>query len=459
MKRVFKAHLKKKFLVVDLKRQKSTRSQENYDIGVEFFQRQNFSKAKHYLSEACKLKHPKAFSLLGNFYLNPETGEYNTSIAKKYFEKGAEVGDLDSISNLGVLYESEGDLKQAEQYLKQAVEKGSESALCNLGLLKLRHGNMTEGMSLMEKAAQMNDPVAIFFMGESILYGSFGCDINYEKAQEYFETIQENVADARVMLAYMRLKGYSGGPLNVNQTQEDIDANVKSGIDLLRLESQNCPGLAKALLGIIYCEGVPTVIQGGRSRNHEFLANPSEGLLLLSSSAMEHGNEIALMTLAVYYGMGKFVQQDIARSYDIIGKLSTTYGNQSVKQILQDVEKLSERGTIILEAIMSKCFEGGVKTWDQTMEAVKPALVDMAMTQISDWDENRRKNTNVALGIEAGQSLLDKEFLEKMMFPPDQIKPPAESTGTPSTSSASNVDDNMQAYSSSGATDGNENPK
>ena len=459
----------------------SSFSQENYDIAMDFLEKKNYLKAKHYLSEACKLNHPKAFTSLGNYHINPDVGEVNPALAKEYYELGHELGDIDSTSNLGVVYESEGDYVNAELWLTKASDNGSSSGLCNLGLMHIRRQEQSKGVPLMEKAAKLNDYVAIFFMGEVYLYGAFGFSIDYEKAFGWFEKVKDEISEARSMIAFMKLKGYHRGVLNNNKNNNKERSRmdeITEAIDVLRHECQYSPGLSKALLGIIMCEGVDLNINNNNNNAQEssnnvndsnnvgeemFITNPSEGILLLSSSANEHENEFAMMTLSVYYGLGKYVQQDLNKSQDILQKLSSTYGNQNAKEVLKQLKQIQEEKGHIIDDIMTKCFEHGMTSsssssssaaaaavasassdatgdsttsvssassstiqkdqlgiakasgtsssssssstkniieWDDVLEEAKPTLIEIAKESLAKWPETAMENAKKALKLE-----------------------------------------------------------
>lgn len=111
-------------------------------------------------------------------------------IAKKYYEKSAETGHLDALTDLGFIYQmgvkdpnnpnnyiEEPDLKKAIHYYKKAKKKRFPRALNNLGRLyienqiddKVYGDNLRKGIKYLEIASELGNIKALYNLGNFFL--------------------------------------------------------------------------------------------------------------------------------------------------------------------------------------------------------------------------------------------------------------------------------------------------
>jgi len=151
-------------------------------------------------------------------------------IAKRYYEKSAESGHLDALTDLGFIYQmgikdpnnpniylEEPDLNKAIHYYKKAKKKRFPRALNNLGRLYIENpieekvfgDNLRKGIKYLEIASELGNIKALYNLGKLILFLQFsnefflgvcyetgkGVPQNYEKARRlffnYFEILKE----------------------------------------------------------------------------------------------------------------------------------------------------------------------------------------------------------------------------------------------------------------------------
>ena len=147
---------------------------------------------KHYMQVA-KTNYGPAMGRLGACFHHGRGVESNEALALEWYEKGADLGDADSMNALGCIHESGKlksrgvDLEQAFKFYKQAAEAGQADGMTNLGYLYEKgHGvlqNLELASSWYERAAQKGYAKAQNNLG-SLHYSGKGVRQSYWKAEE-----------------------------------------------------------------------------------------------------------------------------------------------------------------------------------------------------------------------------------------------------------------------------------
>lgn len=123
---------------------------------------------------------------------NPDDKDYNNHnektirIAKNYYEKAAEAGHLDALTDLGFMYQmgikdpnnpniyfEKPDLEKAINYYKKAKKKKFPRALNNLGKLYIDNSNeekvygdsLRKGIKYLEIAAELGNIKSLYNLG------------------------------------------------------------------------------------------------------------------------------------------------------------------------------------------------------------------------------------------------------------------------------------------------------
>lgn len=119
-----------------------------------------------------------AESIAGYCYLKGLGTRRNTVRAAEWLLKAAKRGDVDSMVNLGLLFEvGDGiptDRRKAIRWYRLAAEAGSALAQMNLGLMLLGRGTRErrmEGVEWLKKAARKRHPRALYNLGVAYLRG------------------------------------------------------------------------------------------------------------------------------------------------------------------------------------------------------------------------------------------------------------------------------------------------
>ncbi|MCC8097012.1 MAG: sel1 repeat family protein, partial [Eubacterium sp.] len=138
----------------------------------------------------------KSYAKIYKYDINKRPQEQIVDLKKNVYDDGyiaalkarAESEDVPAMNELGVVYFSLGDTKEAEKYFAQAAAVGSYIAQRNLAItMENNHSSkLGEIFSLYDSAAAENDVIAINNLGCCYLNGE-GTAQNYEKAIECFE--------------------------------------------------------------------------------------------------------------------------------------------------------------------------------------------------------------------------------------------------------------------------------
>lgn len=115
--------------------------------------------------------------------------EKSIKIAKNYYEKAAELGHLDALTDLGYMiqtglkdqnnpniYIEEPNIEKAIEFYKRAKKKKFPRALNNLGKLYLDYSNdekvygdnLRKGIKYLEIASELGSVKALYNLGETI---------------------------------------------------------------------------------------------------------------------------------------------------------------------------------------------------------------------------------------------------------------------------------------------------
>jgi uncharacterized protein len=103
----------------------------------------------------------------GDFYNSGfGTSSPSLSTAISYYSRACKLGDLDSLLNLGALFEEQKKFEQAAEMYKQAMQAGSSWGYLNLALmLRRQKKSEKEAAALLAKAAEMGNTEAKKMLG------------------------------------------------------------------------------------------------------------------------------------------------------------------------------------------------------------------------------------------------------------------------------------------------------
>jgi len=167
----------------------------------------DYEKSFPLLLAHAKERDPIAQSLVGYCYLKGLGVRKNRLEARRWLRDAASQGDVDAMSNLGLMLEigdgSSTNRRQALHWYGKAAENGSSFAQVNLGLMYLsgRRANHTLGLHWLRKAARKHDARAMLNLGIAYLRGD-GVAKSPKSAERYFKRAAElGDEDAKVYLS------------------------------------------------------------------------------------------------------------------------------------------------------------------------------------------------------------------------------------------------------------------
>jgi hypothetical protein len=136
---------------------------------------------------------PEAITYLGDCYRD---GDRDFGIVKsakkaaKIYRRAVELGDVDAMINLGMLYEHGSgvklDKKKAERLYRTAADRGDATAQCNLGILLASEEKFEEAFRYFALAADQGYTYAESNLGFCYRDGE-GTEVDLGKARYWFE--------------------------------------------------------------------------------------------------------------------------------------------------------------------------------------------------------------------------------------------------------------------------------
>lgn len=198
-----------------------------------------------YFDTAANMGHVLGMHDLALCYLNGYGCRVDTAAAIFWLEKAADEEKIESINELGDVYEAQGDFKNAVLYYEKAVAMGSLEGYCNLGycyeqgqgvvlnsqkayelyMYAAEHEynrgymcvancyfngiyveeNNAEGLKWLTKAAEDGNVLAMYYCGSILEKGEDGVEPDLKKAREWYKKAATAGYDpAAVALSRMR---------------------------------------------------------------------------------------------------------------------------------------------------------------------------------------------------------------------------------------------------------------
>lgn len=200
-------------------------AQHLYDLGIEYFNSQNYEKAIECYSKAAEQGLPEAQNELGNMYYFGLGVERDFSKALNYYRNAAKAGYVNAQYSLGNCYllgdGIDRDNKEAIKWIKKAAEQGNVFAQNSMGEFYLKglaglSQNYTEALRWYQKAANKGDSQAQTNLGCMYLNG-YGVDVDYFKSTKYFRLAAEQgdaTAQCNLGLCY-----YYGLGVSINYSE------------------------------------------------------------------------------------------------------------------------------------------------------------------------------------------------------------------------------------------------
>ncbi len=212
-------------------------AQHLYDLGIEYFNSQNYENAIECYSKAAELGLPEAQNELGNMYYFGLGVERDYLKAFNYYRNAAKAGYVNAQYSLGNCYllgdGIDRDNKEAIKWIKKAAEQGNVFAQNSMGEFYLKglaglSQNYTEALRWYQKAANKGDSQAQTNLGCMYLNG-YGVDVDYFKSTKYFRLAAEQgdaTAQCNLGLCYYYGLGVS---INYSEASKWLYLAAKNG--------------------------------------------------------------------------------------------------------------------------------------------------------------------------------------------------------------------------------------
>ena len=255
---------------------------------------------------------------LGSMNLSGTGTDVDLFQAKIYFEKAAELGNVDALYGLGKLYlrkDLEGyDPAKATEYLEDAAKQGHSYAQYLLGKLLLRGGDIPQDLEAatqcLEKSAEQDNQYAQYLLGNALLRGD-GVAADPKRAVELLE---RSIEQGNLYAAYFLGKAYLSG--------EAIPQDIGRAIQLLTDAAQRDMDSAMYALAKLYLAD-------------ELVPMDKEKALHWLKKAVALDNQYAQYQLGKILLFGQGIDRDIEAGKHLL-QCSAAQGNEYAQRILNN---------------------------------------------------------------------------------------------------------------------------
>ena len=260
----------------------------------------------------------KLYYRLGSMNLSGTGTEVDLIQAKIYFEKAAELGNVDAIYGLGKLYlrkDFEGyDPAKAAEHLEDAAKQGHSYAQYLLGKLLLRGEDIPQDLATaiqwLEKSAEQDNQYAQYLLGKALLRGD-GVAADPKRAVKLLE---RSIEQGNLYAAYFLGKAYLSG--------EAIPQDIGRAIQLLTDAAQRDMDSAMYTLAKLYLAD-------------ELVPMDKEKALHWLKKAVALDNQYAQYQLGKMLLFGQGIDRDIDAGKHLL-QCSAAQGNEYAQRILHN---------------------------------------------------------------------------------------------------------------------------
>ncbi len=191
-------------------------SEEQYQIGKEYYEQQDYDEAIKWFRKAAERGDAKGQNVLGVMYENGQGVPQDYAEAIKWFRKAAEQGDANGQNNLGIMYENghgvPEDYAEAVRWYRKAAEQGDANGQLFLGTM-YDDGNgvpqdYVEAIKWYRKAAEQGDASGQCYLG-GMYENGHGVPQDYKEAVKWYrKAAEQGDADGQNNLGIMYESGH-----------------------------------------------------------------------------------------------------------------------------------------------------------------------------------------------------------------------------------------------------------
>lgn len=290
----------------------------------------------------------KLYYRLGSMNLSGTGTDVDLMQAERYFQKAAELGNLDAYYGLGKLYlrkDFEGfDPSKAAEYLKEAAQKDHAYAQYLLGKMLLRGGdvpqNIGEAIQWLEKSVAQDNQYAQYLLGKTLLLGD-GVEADPKHAVELLE---RSLAQGNLYAAYTLGKAYLSG--------EAIQQNIERAIQLLTDAAEKDMDTAQYALAKLYLAD-------------ELVPMDKEKAIYWLKKAVALDNQYAQYQLGKTLLFGQGIDRDIEAGKHLL-QCSADQGNEYAQRLLNNYGRtpIALAGFRLMSSL-ARMFQENIREQDQ----------------------------------------------------------------------------------------------
>lgn len=260
----------------------------------------------------------KLYYRLGSMNLSGTGTNVDLIQAMLYFEKAAELGNVDALYDLGKLYlrkDFEGyDMAKAAEYLEEAAKQGHSYAQYLLGKLLLRGEgipqNLEAAIQWLEKSAEQDNKYAQYLLGKILL-----CSDGVEAApKRAVELLERSIEQGNLYAAYFLGKACLSG--------EAIPQDIDRAIQLLTDAAERGMDSAMYSLAKLYLDD-------------EFVPMDKEKAIYWLKKAVALNSQYAQYQLGKMLLFGQGIDRDIEAGKHLL-QCSADQGNEYAQRILNN---------------------------------------------------------------------------------------------------------------------------
>lgn len=258
----------------------------------------------------------KLYYRLGSMNLSGTGTDVDLMQAKLYFQKAAELDNIDALYGLGKLYLrkdfDEYDPAKAAEYLEEAAKQEHSYAQYLLGKLLLRGEDIPQDIPAairwLEKSAEQDNQYAQYLLGKTLLLGD-GVEADPKRAVELLE---RSIEQGNLYAAYFLGKAYLSG--------DAIPQDVGKAIRLLTEAADRDMDSAMYALAKLYLDD-------------ELVPMDKEKAIYWLKKAVELNNQYAQYQLGKMLLFGQGIKRNIEMGKYLL-QCSADQGNEYAQRIL-----------------------------------------------------------------------------------------------------------------------------
>jgi TPR repeat protein len=387
----------------------------------------NYAKAMKWLQRAAE--HPAAETslifLLGQAYEQGKLVKRDFAKAQEYYQLAAKLGDQDAPFKVGQLYQrglgstpehklalrfyrlaaSRGnkeamvamynnyfcgisvnyDPVMAQRWLDRAISNGSSGAIMKAQQEYQQRGtekDFRHAEALLKRGVELNDRKAMIALAQLYSVGAPGVDSNKSYARELLEMAIAPGEDRAKGLTYMA---------NLYLQDGIVGRDVEKAVSMLMEATKYEDPEALRMLGSLYMKGLP-----------DFPADENQGLIYLQQSA-DKGNAQAMLALADFYRKNATEEESRKASLDWYIEAGV-HGDPTAAATLAEYYRL---GTWVEEN------PAQAEEWLTRMQSPESCPISKSILNARMY--------SVGIGAEKNQQKAEEWFARAMRIPPTEV--------------------------------------